>query len=258
MREANLLKLNDLREVFWPLLELDTPPKLNDVKVDDLNLQDPDLNLAFSLANDCYSNEEKRLSQVESKSIVFIGSFSVAISIILSVANNIVNKSQPFNFISISTACILIISVIYLCRALWFSIKALERGTYSRIGYADFINDKNDRSNYKKELITRIINYTERNSIVINEKVDSMTMAQAYFKRSVVSILIFTILLVIYSIFNTSETLKLITKVIAPILKINIWLIISVVLFVCLIVCIILLMKLKHEFKRIRHIESVK
>lgn len=242
-------KLSELREVFWPLLESIEPQEITKIKQRDLKLQDADLDLALSLAKDSYSDEEKRLSQIESKSIVFIGSFSVAISIILAVANSLLSKTPSFNLMSVLTACILIVTVIYLCRVLWFSIKALSRGTYHRLGHTDFIDDKGSEVSYKKELIILFVNCTANNSRTINEKVDCMVMAQEYFKRSVISILIFTILLASYSMFSSSKLFTLLKSAFAFIKSRDFWFWISIVLFVCLVICLILLIKTRGALK---------
>ena len=58
------------------------------------------------------------------------------------------------------------------------------------------INDSND--DYFKKLIAEITNKIRKNASTINSKVDSMTMAQEYFKRAIVVVSIYAFVILIY------------------------------------------------------------
>jgi len=86
-----------------------------------------------------------------------------------------------------------------MSRTVWFSLKTLERKAYYSISINDFlIGEKND--DYFKKLISDITNKVRKNSIVINEKVDNMTMAQEYFKRAIVIVSFYSFVILIFFI----------------------------------------------------------
>tara|TARA_Y100001968_G_C19373705_1_gene726441 strand:- start:1084 stop:1491 length:408 start_codon:yes stop_codon:yes gene_type:complete len=84
-----------------------------------------------------------------------------------------------------------------MSRTIWFALKTLERKAYFSISINDFlISEKED--DYFKRLIVEISNKINQNSIVINEKVDNMTMAQEYFKRAIIVVSIYSLIILIY------------------------------------------------------------
>lgn len=194
------MKLKQIREFFWPLLD---PPLENQnlgVSITEVTIEDENIYTAYELSISYYKEEEDRKKAIESKSTIFIGTLGVTITIILGLAK-LLSDSFSFNNGILLTA--LIIISLYLCRSLWFAIKALERKGYHRLSHNDFISLKEE--SYLRSLIVKIINYTNKNSVVINEKVDYMVMAQEYFKRAVVTVFIcnFLVLLIYFSRFYT-------------------------------------------------------
>jgi hypothetical protein len=90
------------------------------------------------------------------------------------------------------------IIIIYLCRAVLYSIDALSRKSYSAIGIPQFIYTGDP--NYKKKLFLEIRNTIYSNFRAINQKVDSMTMAQEFFKCAVRTVIILAVMLLIFFI----------------------------------------------------------
>jgi hypothetical protein len=186
----------NIREFFWPLLEkgeIPDPPMLNenDISVDSSHLKET---LAYAI--NCYEAESDRIKTVESKSSLFIGTISVVTSVVIGVTSVLV-KVSDFNISITLLVFLLFVLTLYMSRTVWFSIKAIERKKYYSISVTDFlIKDAND--DYFKKLIAEISNKLRRNSLTINSKVDSMTMAQEYFKRAIVVVSVYAFVILLY------------------------------------------------------------
>jgi hypothetical protein len=111
-------------------------------------------------------------------------------------SNLITDDFKNINAIRISVSVSFILSL-YMVRTVWFSVKALERGNYSVLGFKD-INQSGDDTDYKRHLIVSILDKVRANSSTINDKVDNLAMAQAYYKRGIVIISIYAFLLLLF------------------------------------------------------------
>lgn len=192
------MKFADLREHVWPLLEPAEPEPVPKIGLCDITVSKPkELDTTYDLALKYYESEEKRRSDVESKCTIFIGSLGFGITILLNLGKDIFFSSSAVVPTAIFATLLFTIIIVYLCRVVWFAIKALERKGYHVIKPADFINCCDN--DLKKELIVKIVNYAYENSFVINDKVSYMTMAQEYFKRAIVSIALYAILMFLTS-----------------------------------------------------------
>ncbi|TXL65629.1 hypothetical protein FHP05_05755 [Cerasibacillus terrae] len=182
-----------IRELIWPLLEPLQEQDILQIKEKDFDWEEEDLDLMLEYANKYYESEEARKQDVESKSTIFIGTFGVTATILIYLSKELVlNNSVIPSFFMLILISLMTLSVVYICRAIWFSLKALQRQNYYRLSFPRFMLE-ND-VNKKKKLIIALLNYTRNNSETINLKVDFMTMAQEYFKRVVVFVSIFSIL----------------------------------------------------------------
>lgn len=188
--------LNSMREFFWPLLEKGEMNKSSTLyTVDELVIDESNLDLALSSVVKIFESEEDRKRIVETKSSIFIGTISVITSVILGVTTVLVTKTN-FNFIIVSLVVLLFVITIYMSRTIWYSILALQRRTYFSLSLEDYINAGNNVS-YKRELICKIANKIQMNYSTINAKVDNMTMAQEYFKRAIISVVIYAVLVLL-------------------------------------------------------------
>lgn len=163
-------------EYIWPLLDSreDTGNKLQDDFPETNNWDDK-----YKLLKEISSREEDRLKTVESKSAIFIGTMSVATSVIIASFSILSISKSGKNLIHIYI--ISFVLVIYLLRTLWFSIKALKREVYAYISINEICNTNSP--DYYKILSQELIKSIRINQKAINSKVDSMVMAQEYFKR---------------------------------------------------------------------------
>lgn len=192
--------LHNIREFFWPLLEKEAIERPKETNLKDITVDKKYLEKTLQYAIDCYDAEIERNKTVEGKSSLFIGTISVITSVIIGVTSVLV-KSSAFNLPMTILVFLLFILTIYMSRTVWFSIQALERKHFHSLSIDEFITVGKKGDEYYKAQISSITNKIRKNSIVINSKVDSMTMAQEYFKRAIVIVTLysFTIFLVFLS-----------------------------------------------------------
>lgn len=184
-------KLHKLREFIWPLLEEDVDNEISSEYLEEvgsfnenhvLKIEDENLDLALQLQGKIYQEEDDRRKGTESKAALFMGSLSVANTIVIGANTLIWGKEIPSGVIKISVF-ISIVLAIYTLRTVWFSIKVLERGTYHVLGNEN-INIAGDKNKYKKEIISSFFKIIKGNEAVINMKVSHLVMAQEYYKRA--------------------------------------------------------------------------
>ena len=191
------MRLSGIRELFWPLLEPIEIKYPKQIGIDNITLSETDnLDSAYDWAIKYYESEEKRRSNVEGKSTIFIGTVGFLITILLNITKDLATATGMqvlFNVIAFGVV------IIYLCRVVWFAIKTLERSSYHTISSDDFITVD---TNYQKQMIVTLINCTNKNREAVNLKVDYMTMAQEYFKRAICSIGLYAITLIIFAIYK--------------------------------------------------------
>lgn len=189
------MKLSSIRESVWPLLEPINPELPHKISTEDINLtKDENIKMAYDWAIKYYENEEKRSSSIDGKLTIFIGTVGFLITILLTITKDL---KVVLEFQALVNVVAFSVIIIYLCRVVWFAIKGLQAGTYHTIGSSDFISGD---VNYQKQLIVKLVNYTNKNSNVVNRKVDYMTMAQAYFKRAICSIGLYAVFIILYYI----------------------------------------------------------
>lgn len=186
---------------------------------------DNEVDLMLKIADEYQQRENARLHEVESKATVFIGTFSVAVTILMGLLKEFmpvpssVFLSTASPYYGIVMPFLLLIAIFYLCFAIINSVKTLQRQTFSVLGVKEslnagvnafvFIGTGKDRAgksimaqkDYKKaDLARKKFLYTYRNEKVINRKVDYMTLAQAHFKRAVILLLVMISLILVYLI----------------------------------------------------------
>ena len=192
--------LINIREFLWPILEgpADTD-RDRDTKDIDLVISDENLEEAFKQKLRIYDSEEERRKSIETKASLFISTISVATSIVVA-ANALVTGNQEFNLPIKASVIITFILSLYAVRTVWFSIKALERGSYYVLGIDD-INVKGNKPQFYKHLIRSLQSKTLKNQPQINSKVDYFTLAQEYYKRAIILICVYSFLILVFCLF---------------------------------------------------------
>jgi hypothetical protein len=146
-----------------------------------------------------YESEEERRKGIETKASLFISTISVATSIVVA-ANALVTGNQEINLpVKVSVLITFILSL-YAVRTVWFSIKALERGSYYVLGIED-INVQGDKPQFYRHLIRSLHSKKLKNQSQINSKVDYFTLAQEYYKRAIVVLCIYSFLILLFCLF---------------------------------------------------------
>ncbi len=190
--------ISNIREFFWPLLEKQSSPEPNLINQNEITVDTQHLAKTLEYAIDSYKEEAERNKTIEGKSSLFIGIISVVTSVLIAVTSVLV-KVSSFNITIPTLVFLLFVLAIYMSRTVWFSIQALERKSYYSISISDFlISDSNEM--YYKKLIAEITNKVRKNSLTINRKVDSMTMAQEYFKRAIIVVVIYSFVILLFFI----------------------------------------------------------
>lgn len=193
----------------------------------DYQFRNGEVELMLKISDEYEKRENDRLHEVESKATVFIGTFSVAVTILMSLLKDfMLGRSSVFlpassEYFYIVMFLLLVAAIFYLCFAIINSVKTLQRQTFSVLGVKETLkaggvasiltgaNKEEARNgiigqeNYKKADIARKkFLYTYRNETVINRKVDYMTLAQKHFKRAVIVLIVMISLWVGYLIWN--------------------------------------------------------
>lgn len=183
----------NIRDFFWPLLEPEHSDKLD--ITDDFSLV-KNWEEKYKLLKEVSSREDDRLKSVESKSSIFIGTMSVATSIIVASLSALIKADESGKNV-LGIYIISSILIIYLLRTLWFSVKTQKRGVYAVISVNEICKDDTDSSKYYEAISNELIKAIRINQKTINAKVDSMVMAHEYFKRAIwiIGIYAFSILL---------------------------------------------------------------
>ena len=239
--------LKDIRELIWPLLEPLEASKPKEINESECLWNDNEVDMILQYVEKYSESEESRKKEVESKTTIFVGTFGVATAVLINLTKDLIfNNSVSYTLLRLLIISIMTLAIIYLCRAIWFSIKALERRKYFTMGCPKFMID--DSKNKKKKIIIRQYNNVKKNQSEINIKVDYMTMAQEYFKRAIFVVATFSVIVFVNYIFSYKLLLKDFLKVFESIKNIQALLIIMlIVLIIQLILIGFLLKKIKNS-----------
>lgn len=196
------MKQSYIREIFWPLMEKENPT-LNDEECLELKILDESLDTALELNSKIAAAEEDRRKSVEGKAALLLSTISIATSVIVA-ANALVTVNKEFSIAGKISVSISFVLTIYTLRTVWFAIKALERGAYQVLDFND-INIGCSKSEYKKTIIMKLRGQTIYNQRAINKKVDWLTLSQEYYKRSLIIISLYALVILIYSLIFSGE-----------------------------------------------------
>lgn len=195
--------LYKIREIIWPLLEAEKPTE-QDESIQkpniELNVWIENLDQALILVTKIFEDEEERRKGVESKASLFIGTISVSTSIVVAANSMVISNTNFDLFILVSVVLSSVLSL-YAVRTVWFAIKALERESYSVLGIKE-INFEGNKHDFKRHIINNLYMMRERNKASINNKVNYFVMAQEYYKRSIIIIFMYSLLILIQCILH--------------------------------------------------------
>lgn len=194
-------------DFFWPTLD----PKNEDddiirITKDQCHFSNcKQIERAIEYAKDFAKSEDERRKTVEDKAALFIGSFSVATTLLVSVVADLIVDIYLCPVLVALITVHVIVLIIYLCRASLYAVEALSRKKCFKVGIPSVLyHESPSLSDDERliELFLKTVNYTYLNSKVTNEKVDAMVMAQEFFKRAIRTVFIliaFLFALLIYA-----------------------------------------------------------
>jgi hypothetical protein len=193
-----------LREAIWPLLGAELPEAV--FPDEPVVVEDDNLDQAFQLITKFADGEEERRKTVESKSTLLLSTISLATTLIVA-SNTLLSTNTEKNWPVICSVGISFLLCLYTIMTVWYAVKALERGSYNLLSFKD-INHAGDKNNYKKHLILSTWKKARSNFGTINNKVDYMNMAQSYYKRAIVVIGMYALLIFLFCLFYKLAMVK--------------------------------------------------
>lgn len=194
-----------IREFLWPLLDREPEQARQQLPEDASDLEglvvidEENLDQAFLLISKFADSEEERRKSIESKAILFLSSISIATTLVVA-SNTLLANNTEKSWSVIASVGISVILTIYTISTVWFSVRTLERGNYAVLSYND-LNEAGNATAYKKHLILTLRNITQFNSKTINRKVDNVTLAQEHYKRAIIVIGLYAMLIFLFCLF---------------------------------------------------------
>lgn len=241
--------LKNIREVFWPLLDPLEKSNVKQIKIEDCKFSDDEIEMELKYLEDNKNSEDNRRKEVESKATIFIGTFAVANTVLINLAKEFVFNSNLKNgLLSFIVVILISLTIVYLCRAIQFAIKALKRRKYCVLGFPDFmLMEEEDK---KKRIFVDLYNSIKINQKEINIKVDYMMMAQEYFQRAVSTVLVLTLVFVGSFILHNKSAIKKLGGIVRFIVKNERTMVIVVSVDVVLIILIVILFSKVHDLEK--------
>lgn len=247
MKVAKTLK--SIREFIWPILDPLEPQDFMAKEISDCKFTDAEIDLELKYIEDYKNSEDNRRKEVESKATIFIGTFGVATTVLINLAKDfILNTNVKSTFLNLIVIILISCTIIYLCRAIHFAIKALKRRNYSTIGFPKYMFTECEDK--KKRLLIDQYNCITKNREQINIKVDYVTMAQDYFIRAIMIVAVLTIMLLVRYISMYSDLFGALSNVIAKI-TINQTMMICIITVGALMMTMILIL-----FRKVKKLEK--
>jgi len=188
--------MGKIREFFWPLLEKGEIQQVDTLSIEDIKVNDSNIQKVLDYAIKIYDSELARNSAIETKASLFISSLAIITSVVLAITTTLIGQNK-FSSVLFLLIWLLFFLTIYVLRTVWFAVKVHERKPFNTFYCNDILNN-GDENEYSKQLISLIINKTRKNSLIINSKIDNMVMAQEYFKRAIITLLVYSFFLIIF------------------------------------------------------------
>ena len=248
--------LSNIRELFWPLLEPLDEPEIQLIKVEDCKFDDKDMDLLLEYLKENQASEDNRRKEIESKATIFIGTFAIANTVLINLMKEFIFDSDTtIRKINYLVFFLVSLTIIYLCRAIQFAIRALKRRKYYVLGFPKVLLSEMKIEDKKREIFVRQYNAIKRNQREINLKVDYMTMAQEYFQRAVATVALLTVGISGVFIFNNKNFLQQLDEIIQK-LTINHVVLAGggIVIILCLVMISILFFKIRYLEKAVKNI----
>lgn len=191
-------------------------------------------------ARQYYQEEKDRVKSIEGKASMFITSSGFLGTVLIGTSNILIGQNDEPVFYKLMLALCLLFFVVYMVSTVIYSIEALKRATYTRPDPTTLITIEKSEQ-YEKNLVADLLNSTLRNQNIANQKMDNVVMAQRYFRRLMLSVLAFVIVILIHVLDKNGISIVTCFSEINDVVKtwsMQLWVVI--VAFVLIIVSLIL------------------
>ena len=197
MNSSGIIRgINKCVDFFWPLLPSWKPqtfPKATEAEIK----ANADVKAIYDLVEKAYHEEFDRMKVIESKASMFIGTTTFMATFVIGISTFLA-KGQSNGFYVMVLAFLAFCICMYMTRVLYLSIRALERSIIFMVNPIDFYK-ADDQTAYMKMAICQFINATNQNHNPINQKMNYVVAAQRYFKRVLITLGLYALVLLVYS-----------------------------------------------------------
>ncbi len=134
--------MGKIRDFFFPMIDKPSKDEIDkererchriEKEINGYKVKEDEVELMLKLAEEYEKREDARLHEVESKATVFIGTFSVAVTILINLLKDFVPGSSS-GVLSVIPPCfgtlitfLLGMAIIYLCFAIINSVRTLKK-----------------------------------------------------------------------------------------------------------------------------------
>lgn len=220
------------------------------IKVENITGERDVLSRKADVTRQYFEDERGRTHTIESKASMFITSSGFLGTVLIGTANILVGQKSDVVWLRILMVISLLFFAIYMVATILNALRALKRATYSRPDPTT-VMEIAEQDNFDRQAIADLVNSTYYNQNSTNQKMDYVIVAQRHYKRLMLSVLAFIILLLIYVLHqNGVSLLKWLSGVnaIVSTWSFNTWyvLVSSLLLIVSVIMGIVALVKINN------------
>jgi hypothetical protein len=212
-KKDNWKTLKKIIEFFWPYYSPFTKEQIQNQKkwVENYsrekvepkfeNIQDEKtIDFMLDQAEKLFDDEDRRVESVERKCAIITGFSGVAIMLSFGFIETLFSETSMNTSNVIFLFLMFFFVNIYLITALIYSVEGIKKRNYFRVEERDFIGLPTV-ANPKKQMAVLYIEKRVKNFRAINLKVDSMHFAILFFKRALITALIFAVAIFIFNIY---------------------------------------------------------
>lgn len=206
-------------------------------------------------AQQCYNEERNRAKTIEGKASMFITSSGFLGTVLIGTSNILISQKDVVWLKLIMILCLLFFAI-YMVGTILNSLKALNRAKYYSPDASTVMNIAKSED-FDKQAIADFVNSTVFNQNIINQKMGYVVLAQRYYRRLMIAVLVFVVTLLIYILhqngFSLLDWLSEINEIVSK-WSFQLWYMVvtSILLVVALVIGIVSLVKIKKKADRIQ------
>lgn len=152
-----------------------------------------------------YNDERERTKTIEGKASMFITSSGFLGTVLIGTANIIVSQKDSAAWLRLVMILCLLFFAVYMVGTILYALMALKRGKYCRPDPSTILNMAGD--DFDRNAIADLVNSTAYNQKATNDKMDYVIVAQRFYKRLMLSVLAFVVVLLIYVLHQSGISL---------------------------------------------------